>query len=57
MSHEEINNEVLFWQRLIQWWQVNHDEPVPHRMYLALELAEALNEDVDQKPEADRVLH
>ena len=26
MSDEDINDEVLFWQKLIEWWKSNKDE-------------------------------
>lgn len=45
MSDEDINDEGLFWQKLIEWWKTNKDDPVPERMYLALRLARAVSDD------------
>lgn len=57
MSDEDINNQVRFWQRLIEWWETNNDDPVPERMALALRFARAVHEDVDQQSSHGRVLH
>jgi len=42
---EELNDslcdEVIFWVHMIEDWEANNDEPVPERMYEALELARA----------------
>lgn len=57
MSDEDINDAVLFWQRLIEWWETNNDEPVPERMSLALSFARAVHEDIDEQSCHGRVLH
>jgi hypothetical protein len=57
MSDEEINDEVLFWQKLIEWWKTNKDDPVPERMYVALRLAAALSDDAGKDFVPDRVKH
>lgn len=35
------NDEVAFWRDLIEEWKTEREEPVPERMYQALELAKA----------------
>lgn len=57
MSDEDINNQVLFWQRMIEWWEANNDDPVPQRMNLALRFARAVHDDVDEQFGQGRVLH
>jgi hypothetical protein len=57
MSDEDINDEVLFWQKLIEWWKTNKDDPVPERMYSALRLAKAIYEDVGEEFAPERVKH
>ena len=34
-----MNEEIYFWQRLIEWWETHHNEPAPMRMLEALRLA------------------
>jgi hypothetical protein len=57
MSDEDINDEVLFWQKLIEWWKLNKDSPVPERMYLALRIAEAGSDEIQEDFAAERVRH
>jgi hypothetical protein len=57
MSDEDINDEVLFWQKLIEWWRTNQDSPVPERMYLALILARPASEDATEDLAPERVRH
>jgi hypothetical protein len=40
MRHEGIREEVLFWRRLIEKWEVTRGQPVPARMHEALAAAE-----------------
>lgn len=54
MSDEDINDEVLFWQKLIEWWKTNQDSPVPERMYLALRLAGAISDDLKEDIAPDK---
>lgn len=51
MPNEDYQDEVVFWQNLINWWEANNDTPIPERMYLALEYAKALRDEVDSAPE------
>ena len=39
MEPEEQDDEVLFWQGMIDWWETSNSEPVPKRMRDALTLA------------------
>ena len=57
MSDEDINNQVLFWQRLIEWWETNNDDPVPERMNLAFSFARGLHEDLGEQSSQGRLLH
>lgn len=57
MSDEDINNQVLFWQRLIEWWETNNDDPVPERMNLALRFAKVPHEVVSGQSSPGTVLH
>lgn len=57
MSDEYINDEVLFWKRLIEWWKTNKDSPVPERMYLALRLAGPVSDDANADPAPGSVRH
>ena len=57
MSDEEINDEELFWKKLIEWWRANKDSPVPERMYLALRLAGTVCDDRKEEPTPGSVRH
>ena len=57
MSDEDINDEVLFWERLIEWWKANKDSPVPERMYLALMLAGTVTDDAKEGHVPDSASH
>jgi len=39
MDEDDLNDEFVFWQHMLEDWQTNNDEPVPERLYQALELA------------------
>ena len=39
LSDLDPNDEVGFWLDMIQRWRLEKYDPVPHRMYQALELA------------------
>jgi hypothetical protein len=57
MQENEINSEVLFWQRLILWWEANQDGPVPERMHVALEMAERRQKMRSEMGERENILH
>ncbi len=57
MSDEDINDEVLFWKKLIEWWKTNQDSPVPERMYLALRLAGTVSGEAKEEYAAERIRH
>jgi hypothetical protein len=40
MQHEKIREEISFWCRLIEKWEITRGEPVPERMHEALANAE-----------------
>ena len=37
--NDSLNDEVIFWMHMIEDWGNNRTEPVPERMYEAMELA------------------
>jgi len=39
MNDDDLDDEVGFWLRLIEWWETSKNEPAPPRMHQALELA------------------
>lgn len=39
MKPIDLHCEVQFWQELISWYESQKAEPVPERMYQALDLA------------------
>ena len=41
MHNDEDQDEVSFWQEMIQQWEALNAEPVPQRMREALALAES----------------
>jgi hypothetical protein len=39
MQDHHMDEEIYFWQCLIEWWETHHNEPAPMRMQEALRLA------------------
>ena len=50
MHHEDDQDEVSFWQEMIQQWETTREEPVPVRMREALAFAKRRLQSTDRSP-------
>lgn len=39
MTNHDIDEEVRFWETMIEWWESKNGEKAPSRMYEALDFA------------------